>query len=96
MMPLVDWWAVIDSEQHAWNTERLQLLDRLLGTLLTRREEFVVRRYFGFDGEAQTALQIAEQLEISPSRIHKIKNSALRRLDRFPRRDWLLFLGTKA
>jgi RNA polymerase sigma factor (sigma-70 family) len=48
---------------------------------LTPREEFVIRRHFGFDeGDEVSLAEIAQDIDVSPGRTHQIKEGALRKL----------------
>lgn len=47
---------------------------------LSRREEFVILRYFGIDHQRQTLDEIGEEMKISRERVRQIKEKALARL----------------
>jgi RNA polymerase sigma factor (sigma-70 family) len=50
---------------------------------LTRREKMVVSAYFGLDRELLELQDIGQLLGVSKQRAHEIKNSALRKVERF-------------
>ena len=47
---------------------------------LNYREAAVLRKRFGFGGEEEARIKIAEELELSPARIRQIEFQAIRKL----------------
>lgn len=69
--------------------EQTTLSDDLLRGfgVLNGREQQVVKRYFGVDGERQTMAEIASILGLKRERVRQIRNQALRKLRKEARKD---------
>ena len=62
--------------------EEIQLKKELDGVLsiLSEREQDIIRRYFGLYGENQTLEAIGEEYSLTKERIRQIKEKAIRKL----------------
>tara|TARA_R110000744_G_scaffold306666_2_gene414944 strand:- start:326 stop:1129 length:804 start_codon:yes stop_codon:yes gene_type:complete len=54
-------------------------LDQVL-SILAEREQDIIRRYFGLNGESQTLESIGEEYNLTKERIRQIKEKAIRKL----------------
>lgn len=69
-----------DPQEELIDTEMREEIDRILSTL-DEREQLIMRKRFGFDGEDTYVLQqIGEELNISRERVRQIEAQALRKL----------------
>lgn len=64
-------------------------LESEIQPLISQGEWFVVKRYFGVGVPRQTLKQIAQLMEVTPSRVGQIKGEAVRKL----RATWTLDLS---
>ena len=62
--------------------EEIQLKKELEAVLsvLTEREQDIIKRYFGLYGESQTLEAIGEEYSLTKERIRQIKEKAIRKL----------------
>ena len=65
--------------------ERLEhsaLSDDLIRAIdvLNKREQDIIRRYFGIDSQRQTMIEIAMELGLKRERVRQVRNTALRKL----------------
>lgn len=48
--------------------------------ILNEREQAIIKRYYGLDGEELTLQQIADDMELTKERVRQIKNQAIKKL----------------
>lgn len=60
-------------------------------SVLDERESYIIKSYFGLDGESLTLQDIAEEIDLTKERVRQIKDGALRKI-RFNSRNFLEYL----
>lgn len=68
--------------------EQSSEIQKALKTLKPKEEEILKKR-FGFNGEAQTLIALAKEYKVTPERMRQIENKALRKLQHHKRRSIL-------
>ena len=69
---------IFEAEEERYITQRVNWqLTKELEPLLTARQWFVIRRYFGIGVPRQSMRQIGAQLEVTKSRVSQIKIEAI-------------------
>lgn len=73
--------AACSPEDTAWIKIRAKIIDKILSTALSPREEAVIRMRFGFlDGVPYTLEEVGDRLSVTRERVRQIEVKALRKL----------------
>lgn len=60
-------------------------------SVLDERETFIIKSYFGLDGDTLTLQDIADEIDLTKERVRQIKDNALRKI-RFNSRNFIEYL----